>query len=108
VGIAIMDAMGFANPDAFWEVVMPHRARIRLIAFGHLHRPISGVWYGIPFACCPSTAHQVALELGPRPAGGLNFNHEPPCYAVMEVGEAGVIVHQQRYAENWKFAPRPW
>ena len=42
------------------------RERVRLILFGHVHRPVSGVAQGIAFAGCPSTAHQVALELGPH------------------------------------------
>jgi 3',5'-cyclic-AMP phosphodiesterase len=105
VGIEFMDGIALANREAFWDAVAPHRSRIRLIAFGHLHRPISGVWNGIAFACCPSTAHQIALELGPRQRPRINANREPPCYAIFYLSASGVIVHQQRYTENWKFVP---
>lgn len=106
VGVEYMDRIGLADPRRFWEVVAPHRSRVRLIVFGHVHRPVSGVSHGIAFAGCPSTAHQVALELGPQAEPHLNFNHEPPCYAILEVTEDAVIVHQQRYQENWKLIPR--
>jgi hypothetical protein len=84
----------------------PFRQRIALIAFGHVHRPVSGLWNGIAFAGTPSTVQQVALELGPQPELHLNFNHEPPCYAILDISGAGVIVHQQRYTHNWDVLPR--
>jgi 3',5'-cyclic-AMP phosphodiesterase len=104
VGIEFMDGIALANRDAFWGVLAPHRERVRLIAFGHLHRPVSGVWNGIALAGCPSTAHQIALELGARAEPRVNVNREPPCYAIFDFSPSGVIVHQQRYTENWKFA----
>jgi hypothetical protein len=48
----------------------------------------------------------VALELGPQAERHLNFNHEPPCYAIFQVGRENVVVHQQRFMENWKVMPR--
>ena len=106
VGIQYMDDIGLRNGEALWEVMAPHAARIRLMAFGHLHRPISGVWRGVPFACCPSIVHQVALELGPQAERHLNFNLEPPAYAIYQVDGEKVVAHQQRYTENWKTFPR--
>jgi hypothetical protein len=101
-----MDRIGLVDADRFWSTVAPFRERIDLVAFGHVHRPVCGAWKGIPFAGCPSTAHQVALELGPRTPPRLHFNHEPPCYAIIEHGRGGAIVHQQRYSENWNVVPR--
>lgn len=106
LGVEFMDRIALVEPEKFWAVLAPHRARIRLVVFGHVHRPVSGVSHGIAFAGCPSTAQQVALELGPQAELHLNFNHEPPCYAIVMVGEDEVIVHQQRYTENWKLIPR--
>jgi 3',5'-cyclic AMP phosphodiesterase CpdA len=102
VGIEYMDDIGLRNPDALWECLAPHAERIRFMVFGHLHRPISGLWKGIPFAACPSTVHQIALELGRQPERRLLFNHEPPCYAIFQIEADRVIAHQQRYTENWK------
>lgn len=106
LGIDYMDRIGLVDADRFWSTVAPFRERIDLIAFGHVHRPVCGVWKGIPFAGCPSTAHQIALELGPTTPPRLHFNHEPPCYAIIEHGRDGAIVHQQRYSENWNVIPR--
>ena len=106
VGIEYMDGIGLRNAEALWRCLEPHAGRVRMMAFGHLHRPVAGVWRGIPFTGCPSTVHQVALELGARPEGTLNFNHESPCYAIFQLGEEEVVVHQQRYLENWKTFPR--
>jgi len=106
LGIDYMDRIGLVDADRFWSTVAPFRERIDLIAFGHVHRPVCGVWKGIPFAGCPSTAHQIALELGPTTSPRLHFNHEPPCYAIIEHGHGGAIVHQQRYSENWNIIPR--
>ena len=106
VGVEFMDRIGLVDAQNFWDTLAPHRERVRLILFGHVHRPVSGVAHGIAFAGCPSTAQQVALELGPQKELHLNFNHEPPCYAIVMVGEDAVIVHQQRYTENWKLIAR--
>jgi 3',5'-cyclic AMP phosphodiesterase CpdA len=106
LGIEYMDRIGLAGNERFWAVLKPFRQRIALIAFGHVHRPVSGLWNGIAFAGTPSTVQQVALELGPQPELHLNFNHEPPCYAILDISGAGVIVHQQRYTHNWDVLPR--
>jgi 3',5'-cyclic AMP phosphodiesterase CpdA len=106
VGIEYMDAIGLRNGEELWAHLAPHARRIRLIAFGHLHRPVSGLWHGVPFAGCPSTVHQVALELGPQAERHLNFNLEPPCYAIFQIGAENVVIHQQRFTENWKTFPR--
>ncbi len=106
VGVEYMDAIGLTNREDFWAAVAPHRERVKLIVFGHVHRPVSGVYRGVAIAGCPSTVQQVALELGPQAVPHLNFNHEPPCYAILDVTVAGCIIHQQRYTENWKLIPR--
>jgi 3',5'-cyclic-AMP phosphodiesterase len=42
---------------------------------GHIHRAIHTAFAGAPASSCPSTAHLVALDLGPR---GPRFSHEAP------------------------------
>ena len=101
LGIEYLDGMALSNPEDFWAILAPHRERIRLIVFGHVHRPVSGMYRGVAFAGCPSTAHQVALELGPQAESHLSYNREPPCYAILDISAEGCIVHQQRYTENW-------
>lgn len=102
IGMKLLDGMALSNAEDFWQILAPHCARVRMIVFGHAHRPVSGVYNGVAFAGCPATAHQVSLELGQPSGARLTYNHEPPCYAVLEIGERGCVIHQQRYSENWK------
>lgn len=62
-GIASMDAIMMHDHQAFWEVIEPHRARIRHLFFGHVHRAIFGNWRGISYSCMRGLNHQVALDL---------------------------------------------
>jgi hypothetical protein len=43
-----MDGIKLANPEAEWDVIARTRKPDYLF-MGHLHRPISGIWRGIPF-----------------------------------------------------------
>ncbi|GGF55228.1 3',5'-cyclic adenosine monophosphate phosphodiesterase CpdA [Azorhizobium oxalatiphilum] len=96
VGIGAMDAIALQEPDAFADVIRPHAQRIRHIFFGHLHRPISGSWLGIPFSVLRSQNHQVAMEL--RPTGrDVIGAWEQPAYAVALVTPEAVVVHMCEY-----------
>ncbi len=66
VGISPMDRIPLLNAPELAETLAPHRARIRHMFHGHLHRPLGGSWMGIPFTSLRGTAHQVALDLSPR------------------------------------------
>lgn len=76
-GIAAMDAIGLADSQAFAELVGSH-PNVLGIWCGHLHRPITSRWAGTVVTTCPSTAHQVALDL--RPSAPLSFVMEQPGY----------------------------
>jgi 3',5'-cyclic-AMP phosphodiesterase len=91
VGIPSMDRIALRDPAALREAVLPHRARIRHLFFGHLHRPLAGSWMGIPLSTVRGTNHQVALRLddAPRVAG----SHEPPQFAVVLADDENTIVH---------------
>jgi 3',5'-cyclic AMP phosphodiesterase CpdA len=57
------------DPDAEWmqrlRAIVEPRDNIIAVIAGHLHRPIVTRWAGTMLAVCPSTAPQVALDLGP-------------------------------------------
>lgn len=91
VGIPGMDAIGLLNSAALWEVVQPHRARIRHLFHGHLHRPIAGSWHGIPLSSLHGTAFR--LPLGFTPGDIVPDSRELPCYAVVRVSADAVVVH---------------
>ena len=50
--------------------------------------------------------HQVSLDLASHPEPRLDFNLEPPCYAIYRIERDTLVAHQQRYSENWKTFPR--
>ena len=68
VGIKAMDDIALAEHVRFAEITEPYRARICHLFFGHVHRPISGSWRGVPFSTLRGTNHQVWFDLSKRPA----------------------------------------
>lgn len=91
VGMAAMDRISLRDAGPLRDALGPHRARIRHLFFGHLHRPMAGSWLGIPLSTVRGTNHQVALQLGD--VGRLMGSHEPPQYAVVLADDDSTIVH---------------
>ena len=98
VGIPGMDAIGLVQAEALWQVLRPHRTRIRQMFHGHLHRPIAGSWRGIPLSSLRGTAFQVPL--GFTPGGIVPDGREPPCYAVVRVSADAVVVHTHEVVDG--------
>ena len=72
--------------------------RIRHMFMGHVHRPISGSWKGIPFNTLRGLNHQVWLDFSvPR---GIPFSMEPPCYAIIFLTEDSVVIHAHDYLDD--------
>jgi 3',5'-cyclic AMP phosphodiesterase CpdA len=96
-GLRYMDKIRLANPEAEWEVI----ARTRLpdyLFMGHLHRPIAGVWRGIPFHIQRALAHQVAFDL--ETADHIPGSHEAPDYSYVTVTNDRVVIHQCSFLYN--------
>ncbi len=91
-GIAAMDAMGLEGKAEFAAVVARH-PQVERVVCGHVHRPMVRRFGGTVAVTCPSTAHQLALELPPSPKMGLVM--EPPaCMLHLWMGpEAGLVSH---------------
>ena len=96
LGIPSMDQFALRDAEAFWSVIAPHRTRIRHLFFGHLHRPIGGSWRGIPFSCCSSPNHQVALDLTTLRGDDVPGCREPAGFAVILIDTDSVVVHHQQ------------
>ena len=96
LGIPSMDQFALRDAEAFWAVIAPHRASIRHLFFGHLHRPIGGSWRGIPFSCAASPNHQVALDLATLRGDEVPGCREPAGYAVILIDTDRVVVHHQQ------------
>lgn len=89
-GIAHMDRIGLANADAFGRIVA-RNGQIKKIICGHLHRAIDTCWSSTSVSTCPSTAHQVALDL--RPDGPSAFVMEPPGFQLHLWNDAQLVTH---------------
>lgn len=96
VGIVSMDTISLRDTQAFAAALEPHRARVRHLFFGHLHRPLAGSWRGIPVSTLRGTNHQVALKLAQAKVPG---SHEPPQYGVVLVEEDTIIVHMHDFLD---------
>jgi 3',5'-cyclic AMP phosphodiesterase CpdA len=91
VGIPAMDAMGLRDADALWEALAPHRARVRHLFHGHLHRPIAGSWRGVPLSSLRGTAFAVVFDQGPHNV--VVSHREAPCYALARAQGDDLVVH---------------
>lgn len=96
LGIPSMDQFALRDAEVFWSLIAPYRARICHLFFGHLHRPIGGSWRGIPFSCCSSPNHQVALDLTTLRGDDVPGCHEPAGFAVILIEPDSVVVHHQQ------------
>lgn len=90
-GLRYMDGIKLANPEAEWDVIARTRKPDYLF-MGHLHRPIAGLWRGIPFHIQRALAHQVAFDL--VTADHIPGSHEPPDYSHVTVSAGQVVIHQ--------------
>jgi Icc protein len=97
IGLPSMDRIGLVQRAAFTEVVRPHLADLRHLFFGHVHRPISGSWLGLPFSTLRGTNHQVRLDFVAE--DDIPGSHEPPAYAVVNVDAQRVVVHTHDYLD---------
>jgi 3',5'-cyclic AMP phosphodiesterase CpdA len=90
-GIVRMDEMGLEGSEALAEIIQKH-PQVERILCGHLHRPIVKRFGGTVASTCPSTAHQVVLDL--RREGRLAINDDPPaCQLHLWSEELGLISH---------------
>ena len=106
IGMPQIDSMSLANPQEFTEIIESSN-RIRHLFFGHLHRPVSGAWRGIPFSTLFGTNHQVALDFDTIDV--IPYSLEPPAYSVVLIEHDRTIVHTCYYQDEtaWRPERRP-
>jgi 3',5'-cyclic AMP phosphodiesterase CpdA len=93
-GIKAMDRIKLANPEDAWAVIARTR-RPDYLFMGHVHRPITGLWRGIPFHVQRGVSHQVGFEF--ENVDGITGSYEGPDYALVEVGAGGIVIHQRQF-----------
>jgi 3',5'-cyclic-AMP phosphodiesterase len=76
-GITHMDVQNLRNAGDLAAILRRHR-RARLVATGHVHRPVLTSFGGIAATICPAPNHAVALDLDARLPP--SFIIEPPAF----------------------------
>lgn len=105
-GIVTMDALGAGWADGL-VAAMSRRPNIVRILCGHVHRSIQTLVGGRLANICPSTAHQVNLDLAagaPSPdrlAEGF-FEMEPPAFQLHRWAEGQMVTHTA-FVERFPF-----
>ena len=94
VGLKGLDRIKLRNPDEEWAVIARCR-RPDYLFLGHVHRPVAGLWRGIPFHIQRGVSHQVAFEFENK--DGIPGSYEEPDYALAEVGPDGIVIHQRPF-----------
>jgi len=97
-GIAAMDRRRLTVGARELADLLAAHGRVRHLFHGHVHRPISAFWRGMPMSTVPGTNHQVALSLGKDPTVLGCF--DPPGYGVALIREGSVCLHQERVGER--------
>jgi 3',5'-cyclic AMP phosphodiesterase CpdA len=102
IGVPAMDRIGLVDKLGFAEVVAG-ADHIRHIFFGHVHRPLSGAWRGIPYASLRSLVHQVPLDFVTETLE--YFEHTPPAYNVILLDGEDTVVHHHEFLDASRVPP---
>lgn len=108
-GLPASDRIGLMDDEAFSQIVLPHRDRIRHLFFGHIHRPIAGSWHGIPMTTLRAMNHQVGLVF--EEGVELRGNFEPPAYCVALLEADRIVVHFHDFTDastRFSLHDSPW
>ncbi len=98
IGLPPLDRISLQEPELFADVVLPHASRIRHLFFGHIHRPLSGSWNGIPVSTQRAMNHQCWLDFTAEEDIAGSF--EPPAYGVVLIDPQQVIIHTHDFLDK--------
>ena len=103
-GIDWMDPAAEEDWIAHFAAAIEGHDQIVAIHCGHLHRPITTTFHGVPLSVTPSVAPLVSLDLRPldpaTPDSRALITTEPPCYALHRWDGASLVTHYER-ASDW-------
>lgn len=102
-GLTFMDGMTLANPDDEAAVIARYPYVERVIA-GHYHRTILARFAGTTASVCPSSAHQLQLDL--VPGADIGFTFEPSAFQLHLWNGRELITHVQVVDEFPSWGPR--
>lgn len=89
-GLEHMDVPAFEGADAFEQLIARH-GHVERVLCGHLHRTIQCRFGGTVASICPSTAHQLALDLRGDAPGA--FALEPPGFQLHHWHAGRLVTH---------------
>lgn len=102
-GLSFMDRMSLADPAAEAAVIARYPQVERVIC-GHHHRTAQARFGGTVASICPSTAHQLQLDL--VPGAGIGFTLEPSGFQ-LHLWDDGVLVTHTAVVEDFpSWGPR--
>lgn len=93
VGLPSLDEIKLKNGAAEWAVMTQTRVPDYLF-IGHVHRPINGLWQGIPFHIQRALAHQVDFDFQ---AEAIPGTHELPDYSLVMVDDGQITIHTRSF-----------
>lgn len=89
-GLSYMDQRNLADVAAEAEVISKYPYVERVIS-GHFHRNMQARFAGTLASACPSTAHQLLLDL--VPGADIRFTYEPSSFHLHFWNGSGVVTH---------------
>ena len=98
LGLPPQDEIKLQDAEAFLEVITKHD-NVSYLFMGHVHRPTSGVFRGIPFTTLGALSFQAPA---PRPAWHWDTFQPPaeaPEYAVVLLDETGVTIQFTQFCD---------
>ena len=102
IGIPSLDLIRLAEPEGFARVVA-EAGGVKHLFFGHVHRPVSGSWRGIPYAALRSLVHQVPFDLVTETP--VPYDHAPPAYNVIFLNRGDTVVHHHEFLDASRLPP---
>ena len=98
VGIPSMDRIKLEDYEEL-AGVLSDGANIVHLFLGHMHRPVSGSWRGVPFSMLRSLVHQVPLDF--VTVGQVPFDRAPPAYNVILIEDGATVVHHHDFMDDF-------
>lgn len=97
LSIPTMDTLALRQGHELTALLTQH-GHIRHMFFGHVHRPVHGIWHGIPFSTLRGLNHQVAMHTDMQ--SGIPGSHEPPAYAVVSADQDSIVVNVHDFLDT--------
>ncbi|MEE9387188.1 MAG: phosphodiesterase [Paracoccaceae bacterium] len=98
LGLPMQDKIMLEQGDEFLDLISAH-PQVRHLFMGHVHRPVTGAIYGVPYATMRSVLYQA-----PPPGPAWDWDsfapaQEAPAYGVLNIGGEDVNLHYTEFCK---------